>query len=100
VAHQVREPLRAYNRIVVSTALQMELGSGCRPEGGHKANYDDPDRLSDEIYKAKVAVETALRPHLEAPTLEQFLLLTELRASVRRVIAFLVSLGRRLCTLS
>jgi hypothetical protein len=100
VARQVREPLRAYNHIVVSTALQMELGSGFRPEGGHKADDDDPDRLSDEIYKAKVAVETALRPHLEAPTLEQFLLLTELRASARRVIAFLVSMGRRLCALS
>ena len=100
VAHHVRDPLRAYNRIVVSTALQMELGSGFRPEGEHKADYDDPDRLSDEIYKAKVAVETALRPHLEAPTLEQFLLLTELGASARRVIAFLVSLGRRLCALS
>ena len=100
VACQVREPLRAYNHIVVSTALQMELGSGFRPEGGHKADDDDPDRLSDEIYKAKVAVETALRPHLEAPTLEQFLLLAELRASARRVIAFLVSRGRRLCALS
>jgi hypothetical protein len=84
VARQVREPLRAYNRIVVSTALQMELGSGFRPEGGHQADDDDPDLLSDEIYKAKVAVETALRPHLEAPTLEQFLLLSELRASARR----------------
>ena len=100
VARQVREPLRAYNHVVVSTALQMELGSGFRPEGGHKSDYDDPDRLSDEIYNAKVAVETALRPHLEAPTLEQFLLLTELRASARRVIAFLLSLGRRLCALS
>jgi hypothetical protein len=100
VARQVREPLRAYNHIIVSTALQMELGSGFRPEGGHKADYDDRHRLSDEMYKAKVAVETALRPHLEAPTLEQFLLLIELRASARRVIAFLVSLGRRRCTLS
>ena len=100
VARQVREPLRAYNCIVVSTALQMELGSGFRPEGGHKADYDDPDRLSDEIYKAKVAVETALRPHLEAPTLEQFLFHTELRASARRVIAFLVSMGRRLSALA
>ena len=78
----------------------MELGSGFRPDGGHKADYADLDPLSDEIYKAKVAVETALRPHLEAPTLEQFLLLTELGASARRVIAFLVSLGRRLCALS
>jgi hypothetical protein len=100
VARQVREPLRVYNHIVVSTALQMELGSGFRPEGGHKAGYDDPDRLSAEMYKANVAVETALRPHLEAPTLEQFLLLAELRASARRVIAFLVSRGRRLCALS
>ena len=100
VAHQVREPLRACNRIVVSTALQIELGSGFRPEGDHKVDYDDPDRLSHKIYKAKVAVETALRPHLEVPTLEQFLLLIELRASARRVIAFLVSLGRRRCTLS
>ena len=100
VARQVREPLRAYNHIVVSTALQMELGSGFRPEGGHKADYDDPDRLLDEIYKAKVAVETALRPHLKAPTLEQFLLLTELRASAMRVIAFLVSLARRLSALA
>ena len=100
VARQVREPLRACNHIVVSTALQMELGSSCKPVGGHKADYDDSDRLSDEICKAKVAVEAALRPHLEAPTLEQFLLLTELRASARRVIAFLVSMGRRLCALS
>jgi hypothetical protein len=96
VAREVREPLRAYNHIVVSTALQMELGSGFRPEGD-KADHDDPGRLLDEIYKAKVAVEAALRPHLEAPTLEQFLLLTGLRASARRVIAFLVSMGRRLC---
>ena len=100
VARQVREPLRAYNCIVVSTALQMELGSGFRPEGGHKGDHDNPDWLLYEMYTAKVAVETALRPHLEAPTLEQFLLLTELRASARRVIAFLVSMGRRLCALS
>jgi hypothetical protein len=100
VAHQVRQPLRAKNRMIVTTALQMELGSGFSPEGAHKAGYDHPDQVSDEIHKARVAVETALRPHLEAPTLEQFLLLIELRTSARRVIAFLVSLGRRLCALS
>jgi hypothetical protein len=96
VAREVRQPLRAYNHIVVSTALQMELGSGLRPEGD-KADYDDPGRLLHEIYKAKVAVEAALRPHLEAPTLAQFLRLIELWASARRVIAFLESMGRRLC---
>jgi hypothetical protein len=99
VACQVREPLRAYNRIV-TTNLQMRLGSGCKPEGGREADYDDPDRVSDEINKAKVAVETTLRPYLEAPTLEQFLLLTYLRASAGPVFALLVSLGRRLSALA
>jgi hypothetical protein len=100
VACQVREPLRAYNRIVLTTNLQMRLGLSCKPEGGRKADYHDPDRVSDEINKAKVAVETTLRPYLEAPTLEQFLLLTDLRASAGRVFALLVSLGRRLCALA
>ena len=100
VARQVREPLRAYNRTVATTALQMRLGPGCKPEGGRRADYDDLGRVSDEIGKAKVAVETALRPYLEAPTLEQFLFLTELRIAARRVIAFLVSLGRRLSALA
>jgi hypothetical protein len=100
VARQVREPLRAYNRIVATTAHQMRLGSGCKPEGGREADYDDPDRLSDEIYKGKATVEMALRLYLEAPTLKQFLLPTELRASTRRVIACFVSLGRRLSTLA
>ena len=89
VACQVRQPLRAYNRIVVMTALQMGLSAGCKPEGGRKADHDDPDHLSDEIYEAKVAVETALRPYLVAPTLKQFLLLTEIRSSARRMIDFL-----------
>jgi hypothetical protein len=78
----------------------MGLGSCCKPERGREADYVDPGRLSDEIYKGKATVEIALRPYLEAPTLKQFLLPTELRASTRRVIACFVSLGRRLSTLA
>jgi hypothetical protein len=100
VARQVREPLRAYNRIVATAAHQMGLGSCCKPEGGREADYDEPDRLSDEIREGKATVEIALRSYLEAPTLKQFLLLTELRASIRRLIACLSSLGRRLLTLA
>jgi len=115
-ARQVREPLRAYNRIVVTTVRLMGLCGmasperashkllrkleavvylGDKPGGRRQADYDDAGRLSDEIHKAKVEVEINLRPYLETPTLEQFLLLPELRASARRVIACLVSLGRR-----
>jgi hypothetical protein len=116
VARQIREPLRAYNRIVVTTARQMGLSRMPRPErashkllrkldfvvysdgksdGRGEGDYNDPDQLSDEMCKAKVEVEVALRPYLEVPTLEQFLLLPELRASAKRGIACLVSLGRR-----
>jgi hypothetical protein len=54
VARQVREPLKAYNHIVVSTALQMELGSDFRPEGGHKADYDDPTGYQMKYTKPKL----------------------------------------------
>jgi hypothetical protein len=121
VARHVREPLRAYNRIVATTARRMtpvrmssseQAGykllrklkavaySGCKLDHRGEAEYDDADRLSDEIYKAKVEVEVTLRPYLKAPTLEQFLLLPELRASARRAIARLVALGRHPPTLA
>jgi hypothetical protein len=62
VARQVREPLRAYNCIIVTTARQMGLGLRCKPEDCREADYDDLSRLTDEIYKAKVALKTTLRP--------------------------------------
>lgn len=89
VACQMRAPLRAYNRIVVMTAVQMGPSAGCKPDVGRKADYDDSHHRSDELYDAKVAVETALRRYLVAPTLQQFLLLTEIRSSARRMIDFL-----------
>jgi hypothetical protein len=121
VARHIREPLRAYNRIIGTTACRMGLVgmsrperashkllrkleaavySGDKPGGRRQADYDDAGRLSDEISKAKVEVEVALRPYLEAPTLEQFFLLPELRASARRGIACLKSLGHRPRTLT
>jgi hypothetical protein len=57
VARQVREPLRAYNHIVVSTALQMELGSGFRPEGGHKADDDVPTGYQMKYTKPKLPLK-------------------------------------------
>jgi hypothetical protein len=121
VARPIREPLRAYNRIVVTTARRMGLSRMPRPDrashkllrkldvvvysdgksdGRGEGDYDDPDQLSDEMCKAKVEVAVALRPYLEVPTLEQFLLLPELRAFAKRGIACLVSLGRRSSTLT
>ena len=95
VARQVREPLRAYNRIIVATARQKRLRLRCKPEDCREADYADLSWLTDELYRAKISVETALRPYLKVPTLETFLLLSELRASARRVIACLGSLGRQ-----
>ena len=95
VARQVRAPLRAYNRIIVATARQMGLGLRCEPKDCREADYDDLSRLTDELYRAKVAVGIALMPYLKVPTLETFLLLTEIRASARRVIGCLGSPGRQ-----
>ena len=121
VARHVREPLRAYNRIIATTArriglvgmsspervnhellrtLEPVVYSGDQPNGRRPAAYGDADRLPDEVCKATVELEINLRPYLQVPTLEQFLLLPELRACARGVIEFLVSLGRRLSTLA
>jgi hypothetical protein len=45
---------------------------------------DDADQLSIEMDEAKRAIETALRPFVEAPTLSEFLLVHELRLARRR----------------
>ena len=92
VARQIREPLRAYNRIVITTAREMGLCGMASPQrASHKflrrleavvysgypdsrgeAASDDADRFSVEIDKAKLEVEVALlssqqyRQHLDA----------------------------------
>ena len=97
VAHQLREPLRAYHRILVATACRMSnVGRCAEAKVSHglvrrweavvhagTSAFDVADQLSVEMDEAKRAVEAALRPFVEAPTLGEFLLLHELRPAVR-----------------
>ncbi len=100
VADRLREPLRAYRRIVVATACRM--GSACLPADA-KVNPelvrrweavahagttapDDVDQLSAEITEAKWAVEAALRPYVQTPTFSEFLLAHGLRSAIRRAV--------------
>jgi len=100
LAHHLREPLRAYHRIVVATACRM-TNVGLSPEtkvsgalvrqweavvhAGVTA-LDDTDELSLEMDEAKRAIETTLRPFVEAPTFSEFLLVHRpLRLALRRM---------------
>jgi hypothetical protein len=88
LAHHLREPLRAYRRIVVSTACRMS-NVGLSPEAkvsrvlvsqweavvhAGVTALDDTDELALEMHEAKRAIETTLRPFVEAPTFGEFLL--------------------------
>jgi hypothetical protein len=100
VAHQLGEPLRARHRIVVATACRM--GSVGLPTEAKVSRAlvrrwealahagtvapDDVDQLSVDMGEAKWAVETALRPFVEAPTFSEFLLVHEFRSAVRRAL--------------
>jgi hypothetical protein len=111
VAHLVREPLRTYNRIVLATTCRIGLVgmSGAIPDRlrqkleavAHSVNASDEaadaeaDQLSDQIAKAKLELETALRPSLAAPTFGEFLHLGELLSSTRLHVAKLVPLRRQ-----
>jgi hypothetical protein len=107
VARHLREPLRAYNRIAVVTSCRMShamLGApgqvtpgmvrwwesvvyasgtkcGDYSEGGSR----EVDQLSIDMARAKAAVETTLRPYLDAPTFGEFLFSPELVRAIRRV---------------
>ena len=107
VARHLREPLRAYNRIAVVTSCRMshaKLGApgqvtpgmvrwwesvvyaagtkcGDYSEGGCR----EVDQLSIDMARAKAAVETTLRPYLDAPTFGEFLFPPELVRAIRRV---------------
>jgi hypothetical protein len=103
VAHQVRAPLRSYNKIVMATGYRMGLvgmsGSGCdrlrrRLEAvvystgcvGHLVDGAWPagDELEAELAQAKLNVEAALRPWLTTPTFSEFLLVWNMLAASRR----------------
>jgi hypothetical protein len=88
LAHHLREPLRAYQRIVVATICRMS-SVGLSPEAkvsralvrqwdavvhAGVTALDDTDELSLEMDEAKHAIEATLRPFIEAPTFSEFLL--------------------------
>ena len=107
IAHQVREPLRAYNRIIMATTWRMGLVgvSGPMPERLHQrletvfhstdsrnASQGGADQLLAQIAEAKSVVEMALRPCLVAPTFGEFVLARKLLATTQRHAAKLASL--------
>lgn len=88
VAEQLREPLRAHHRIAVATACRMcNVGLSAEAKvsralvrqwedvvyAGTTASADT-NQLSLEMDQARWAVESALRPFVEAPTFSEFLL--------------------------
>lgn len=114
VAHQVRAPLRSYNKIVIATGYRMGLvgisGNDCdrlrrRLEAvvystgcvGHLVGGAWPagDELEAELAQAKSNVEAALRPWLTTPTFSEFLLAWNMLASTRRRAKRLIRAMRR-----
>jgi len=105
LADQLREPLRAYQRIAVATACRMAnvglsaqakmspalvrqweavVYAGTREE----PTPDDADHLSADMEIARRAIEVALRPYVEAPTFGEFLSLRRLHTALRRCLGF------------
>jgi len=98
VARRLREPLRAYHRIVVATACRMgnvglpadakvSLELLRRWEAVAHAGTiapDEVDQLAVDMDEARWAVEAALRPYVEAPTFSEFLLVHEAWSAVCR----------------
>lgn len=112
VAHQLREPLRAYHRIAVATACRMSnVGLSAQAKvspalvrrwdavvyagARYGVDPDDVDQLSIDMDEAWRAVDDALRPYVEVPTLGEFLLLQNLQAALRRHLRRLAGLLRR-----
>lgn len=98
LARQLREPIRAYHRIVVATACRMS-NVGLSPEAKVSPTLvrqweavvhagatvlEDVDQLSSDMDEAKYAVETKLRPFLTAPTFGEFLRAHKLQSMALR----------------
>ena len=114
IAQQVREPLRAYNRIVMATTCRMGLSgmsgavydrlrrrlegvvySGCGLSDFSRGDSTAGDQLAMQLESAKANVEIALRPYLVAPTFEEFLRVQRLLILTRRRFARLLAIGGR-----
>lgn len=106
VAHQVRAPLRAYNKIVMATSFRMGLagvsGQDCDrmrqrleavvyssaavgPVVG--AAWPAMDEVEAELAEAKWEVEAELRPWLSTPDFSEFLLVRNLFRHAIRCLA-------------
>lgn len=98
LAEQLREPLRAYHRIEVATTCRMSnVGLAAEAKVSralvrqwedvvHAGTMapDDADQLSLEMDDAKWALESTLRPFVEAPTFGEFLLMRKLLQAATR----------------
>lgn len=114
IAHQVRAPLRAYNRIVMATTCRMgspgmfevaydrrrrrpkavdHSGSGVSDFG--RGGDTVADQVAIQLESAKADVENALRPYLVTPTFEEFLRMRRLLVLARRRFARLLASGGR-----
>ena len=108
LAHQLREPLRAYHRIVVATACRMS-NVGLSPEAKVSSalvrqweavvhsgvtTLDDTDQLWIEMDEAKRTLETALRPFVQTPTFAEFLRANKLQSPAHRLIRLVIGLFR------
>jgi hypothetical protein len=108
LAYHLREPLRAYQRIVVATACRMSsvgLPSEAKVspalirqwEGVAHSGVtalDGTDEVALEIDDAKRVVETRLRPFVEAPTFSQFLRVHGHRLALRRAMRLATAWAR------
>jgi hypothetical protein len=95
VAYYLREPLRAYNQLIIESALQLtkeESQSDAHHNDNQLGRWDDKldtlvvdaDRLAGRVALARANVERALRSSLVVPTLREFLLATRVIATFKR----------------
>lgn len=98
---QLREPLRAYQRIAVATACRMSnVGLSAQAKvnpalirrweavvyagARYGADPDEIDQLSIDMDEAGREVDAVLRPYVEAPTFSEFLVRQNVRESISR----------------
>jgi len=96
VAHYLREPLRAHNQLVIESALHKDRHLDVLMRWDEKRNtlVVDADRLSERVAIARSNVEGALRSSLVVPSLREFLLATNLIATLKRRVKTITCLQR------
>jgi hypothetical protein len=109
LAHQLREPLRAYRQIIVATACRMSnvsVPSEARVSPDLVRRWKDVmyagttasgdiDQLSIEMDDAKLALKAASRSFVKAPTFGEFLLANNLIDATRLILRRLALLLSR-----